>query len=235
MIEYLNANSGALTVIFTGVVTISTVVYAVLTAQLVNETRKMRQAQTEPKLEITLKSSEHWISLLRLHIKNIGLGPAYDIAFKVYGEPDTDGAQEIIKDVTKANLFVSGLKYIGPSREIITGYTQMTTMYQEKIEAVICFEVTYKDSIQKEFKEKFRIDLSEFKGLTQIGTPPMYGIMQSIEKLQKSVDNIATGWKKVQVDVYSQKDRDKERREWEKEEEEDAQPADSADAPPLVH
>lgn len=113
----------------------------------------------------------------------------------------------------------------------------MTKMYQEKIEAVICFEVTYKDAIQKEFKEKFRIDLSEFKGLTQIGTPPLYGIMQSIEKLQKSVDNIATGWKKVQVDVYSQKDRDKERREWEKEEEEDAQPAataDSADAPPLV-
>lgn len=29
MIEYLNQNSGALTVIFTGVVTISTVVYAV--------------------------------------------------------------------------------------------------------------------------------------------------------------------------------------------------------------
>ncbi|MGE0156975.1 MAG: hypothetical protein AB7T17_08095 [Geobacter sp.] len=223
MIEYLNANSGALTVIFTGVVTISTVVYALLTAQLVNETRRMRQAQTEPKLEITLKSSDNWISLLRLHIKNIGLGPAYNIAFRVYGEADTEGANAIIKDVTKANLFDYGLRYIGPGREIITGYTQMTKMYEQKIEAVICFEVTYKDCYQKEFQEKFRIDLSEFKGLTQIGTPPLYGIMESVEKMQKSIDNIATGWKKVQVDVYSQEDRDRERRKWEKEEQEDAQ------------
>lgn len=223
MLEYLNQNSGAFTVIFTGVVTISTVIYAVLTAKLVSETQRMRQAQTEPKLEVTLKSSEHWISLLRLHMKNIGLGPAYDIAFKVYTETDSDGARAIITDVTKANLFTSGVKYIGPGRVIITGYTQMTKMYEQKIESVICFDITYKDCNQKEFKEKFRIDLSEFKGLTQIGTPPLYAIVESIQKLEKSIDNIATGWRKVQVDVYSQEDRDIERRKWEKEELEDTQ------------
>jgi hypothetical protein len=223
MIEYLNQNSGALTVIFTGVVTISTVVYAVLTAQLVRETRSMRQAQTEPRLEVTLKSTEHWISLLRLHIKNIGLGPAYDIAFKVYSETDNDGARAIIKEVTKANLFNSGLKYVGPGHEIITGYTQMTKMYEQKIESVICFDITYKDCTQKEFHEKYRIDLSEFKGLSQIGTPPLYAMVESIKKLEKSIDNIATGWRKVQVDVFSQEDRDSERREWEKEEQEDIQ------------
>lgn len=102
-------------------------------------------------------------------------------------------------------------------------YTQMTKMYEQKIESVICIEITYKDYAQKEFQEKYRIDLSEFKGLSQIGTPPLYAMVESIQKLEKSIDNIATGWRKVQVDVFSQEDRDRERREWEKEEREDSQ------------
>lgn len=51
----------------------------------------------------------------------------------------------------------------------------------------------------------------------------MYAMVESIQKLEKSIDNIATGWRKVQVDVFSQEDRDRERREWEKEEQEDTQ------------
>lgn len=53
LLAFLNANSGALNVIFTGVVTIATAVYAVLTWKLVSETRQMREVQTEPKIEIT--------------------------------------------------------------------------------------------------------------------------------------------------------------------------------------
>ena len=71
MLEFLNQNAGALTVMFTAVVTLSTVVYAILTAALVKETGRMRQAQTEPKIEITLRPSDEWINLIRLHLKNI--------------------------------------------------------------------------------------------------------------------------------------------------------------------
>lgn len=80
--DFLNGNSGALTVIFTAVVTISTVVYACLTYVLVKETRLMRQVQTEPKIEITARSMEFAIHILRLHVRNIGLGPALNVKFK---------------------------------------------------------------------------------------------------------------------------------------------------------
>ena len=81
LIIFLNQNSGALTVVFTAVVTISTVVYAALTAVLVSETKKMRQVQTEPKIEITLRPFEFAIHIVKLHIKNIGLGPAENLKF----------------------------------------------------------------------------------------------------------------------------------------------------------
>ncbi len=43
ILDFLNENAGALTVIFTAVVTLSTVAYATLTRVLVSETRKMRR------------------------------------------------------------------------------------------------------------------------------------------------------------------------------------------------
>ncbi len=57
-IAYLNSNAGALTVIFTAVVTISTVAYAILTRNLVLETKKMREVQTEPRIEISIQPLE---------------------------------------------------------------------------------------------------------------------------------------------------------------------------------
>ena len=221
MIEYLNANSGAFTVIFTGVVTISTVVYAVLTAILVKETSKMRRAQTEPKVEMVVKSSEHWISLMRLHIKNIGLGPAYNVTFNVSSTADKEGGQALIKDLTRANLFKKGLAYLGPGQEIIAGYSVMTQGYERKIEAVLNFKVGYRDCTQKNYSDSFNIDFTEFKGGSQIGTPPIYSISQSLEKIEKTLDQIATGWRRMKVDVFSQHDRDQERKEWEKESQSD--------------
>ena len=51
-LKYLNDNAGALNALFSGVVALATVVYAVLTAKLVRETRNLREVQTEPRVEV---------------------------------------------------------------------------------------------------------------------------------------------------------------------------------------
>jgi len=218
MVDYLNDNAGALTVIFTAVVTISTVVYAILTAKLVKETRQMRQAQTEPKIEITVKPKEEWINLIRLHIKNIGLGPAYNIFFDMSSESNNEGIKELIKDLTRVNFSNIGLKYLGPGQELIAGDTQLTKNFEEKINAVLNFHVKYQDSIGKDYQEKFLVDFSEFKGRREIGKPHLYSIADSLEAIKKSLGNIETGWKRLQIDIYNRQDREKEckeREEWE--------------------
>jgi hypothetical protein len=50
IIEIINQNIGLMTLLFSGVVAVSTFFYAILTWKLVSETRKMREAQTEPKI-----------------------------------------------------------------------------------------------------------------------------------------------------------------------------------------
>jgi hypothetical protein len=82
-LEFLNQNSGVFTIIFSAVVAIATMVYAILTWRLVSETRKMREVQTEPKISITIQPREAWINFIDMVIQNIGLGTAYNIKFKV--------------------------------------------------------------------------------------------------------------------------------------------------------
>jgi hypothetical protein len=71
-------------VIFSGSVVAATIAYVVLTWKLVSETRKMREAQTEPKVFVTIQPREEWINFMDLVIQNIGLGPAYNIEFEVH-------------------------------------------------------------------------------------------------------------------------------------------------------
>jgi len=171
MLAFLNQNSGALTVIFTGVVTLSTVVYAVLTVVLVVETRKMRQAQTEPRVEVTIKPRDEWISLLHVHVRNIGLGPAYDISFIIEAETGGDGAKTLIEDFTRTQFFKTGLRYLGPGQEVVSDYSPMVERFEEKLESVLTFEVRYRTATGKRYENRYRLDFSEFKGRTQLGKP----------------------------------------------------------------
>ena len=208
--DYLNKNSGALTVIFTAVVTIATAVYAILTYILVKETRLMRQVQTEPKLEITAKPMDIAINIIRLHIRNIGLGPALSIKFTPKVLTGSDGAQNLLDEFTQTNFFKTGLAYFGPGQELVSNFTQMNQDYESKIKSVIAFDLQYSGATGKKYKETIIIDMSEHKGISQIGKPHLYSIAQSLEKLQSDIHNITSGFKRISTDVFTAEDREQE-------------------------
>lgn len=215
-LTFLNQHSGALMVIFTAVVTISTLVYAILTGLLVSETKKMRQIQTEPKIEVILKAREEFINMVNIYIKNMGLGPAYNIAFEIEVEAGGEGAKRLIEDFTRSKFFQTGLKYLGPGQEIISGYSQMTDMFEQKVESILNFVVRYKGATDKSYTEKYRIDLAEFKGRSQLGEPHFYSISKSLKKIQEDFNHLATGFRRIKVDIYTSDDRERENEEKDK-------------------
>ena len=210
LIQFLNQNSGALSVVFTAVVTISTVVYAVLTAVLVLETKKMREVQTEPRIEITLRPLESAINIVRLHIKNIGLGPAENLKFHFSVISGGEGAEKLLAEFTESNFFKTGLKYFGPGQEIYSHYSQMTQDHDQKIQSVLLFEMEYQGVTRSKYKEKTIIDMSEMKGSYQLGKPNLYAISLSLEKIQKDIGHIVSGFKRVKTDTYTHEDRERE-------------------------
>ncbi len=132
MIKWLIENQSLATLIFTAVVTLSTVVYAVLTAILVIETTRMRRAQTEPRLSAYFEPIEEFVNFGHLYIKNIGLGPAFDIRISIKSEGSITGSESLLKDFIKVKAFEKGLNYLGPDQILRSGVTSMVENYQEK-------------------------------------------------------------------------------------------------------
>ena len=208
ILDVLNKNSGAFNVIFTAVVTVATISYSILTYRLVKETNLMREVQTEPKLEISVCSHEVHINIMRLHVRNIGLGPAINVKFMPTVLSGGSIALQLIDSLVEANFMKIGLSYFSPSKEYISGYTNMIEDWEEKIKAVLCFDVQYESSTGKRYKDKFIVDMSEHKGARSIdGEPPVYKIAKSLEKIQKDIDHVVSGFKQINVNVYSAKDR----------------------------
>jgi len=209
-IAFLNSNSGALTVIFTAVVTISTVAYAILTWSLVSETKRMREAQTEPRIEVTLKPLDFAINIVRLHVRNIGLGPARNVKFTSRVASGGDGAANLLREFNKANFLKVGLKYFGPGHEFHSGYTQITKDFDAKIASILTYDIEYESVTGKRYNDQITIDVAELKGMNQLGKPNLYAIAQSIDAIQKEFSHVVTGFKKIHADVYTAEDRNRE-------------------------
>ena len=197
--------------IFTAMVSISTVVYAFLTGLLVSETRKLREVQTEPKIHITLESFDFAINFIRLNIKNIGLGPASDLQFESAAISGGESAEKLLQEFTRPNFFKTGLRHFGPGQKIHSRDTQVTDDFEGKSASILSFKLRYKSATGKQYNEEIIIDMSEIKGISQLGKPNLYSIANSLEKMQNDIGHIVTGFKRLNVDIYSSDDREQER------------------------
>ena len=202
MLEFLNQNAGALTVIFTFIVAISTVFYAILTWKLVSETRALRKAQTEPKLSITLENNKIAFGFLDMIIKNVGYGPAYNITFKV--EPDFEYQKG--KFLSELGLIKNGIKYLSPQQEYRFFLTALIGRFDELKDMTFNICTTYYDALGNKFEENFLIEFSHFENLTQLGSPPLPEIAKELKKISDNLSKITSGFYKLKVIIFPQED-----------------------------
>jgi len=196
------------TLIFSGLVTIATMVYAILTAILVKETRRLREVQTEPNMAVFFKCQEEFFNVGRLIFKNIGLGPAYKISFEITPINHTAGENILLEEFSSAEFISRGLEYLGPNQEVVSGYTMLTEDFEGKINAMLLVKIKYQSALGKKYESCNQINLSELKGLTVIGKPSLYSIATSLEKIQRDFGHLASGFRKLKVDIFTKKDRD---------------------------
>jgi len=212
-LDYLNKNSGALSVLFSAVVTIATVAYSILTRTLVSETRRMRQVQTEPKLEITVKPFDFAINIVRLQVRNIGLGPALNVKFKPKVLSGGDGAQSLLQEFTQTNFFKIGLNYFGPSQEMHSNFTQLGQNHESKMSSVLLFDLEFESVTGVKYEEHIVIDMSELRGMGNLGTPNLYSIAKSLEKIKDDFAHVTSGFRKINTNIFTSEDRAKEKEE----------------------
>lgn len=230
ILAFLDSHAGALSAVFSAVVMAATVVYAILTAALVRETRRMREVQTEPRIEVIAAPREEFVNIITLVVRNIGAGPAYDIRFDLRGETSSSGEKKLIEDFSNSHFLVQGLKYLGPGQELRSSYTQMNKDFDEKIGARLLINIRYKSALGKPHEETIYIDFGEFKGHGRVGKPHLYAIATSLEKIEREFNWLVTGFKRLRVDVFSEAERAQERKEMEEFEEEARQELSASDS-----
>lgn len=209
MVEILREYSDLIILIFTIAVGISTIVYAFLTAKLVNETRRMRRAQTDPEISISLIHHDNSIIFIDLLVENIGLGPAYNLEFKVI-----EDFQLPKRKLSEVGFIKNGINYFSPKQRMrlwIASFKEDKNLGEKSIK----LEVTYVNSLSEKFIRTFILNFSQFSSFIQLGTPPLQKIANKLEKIERYFHNFVTGFSKLQVDIFDTKDREEEQKELE--------------------
>jgi|GEM_PF-723813 len=198
-----NVNS-SLMLLFTGLVAIATIAYAILTNSLVSETQQMKEIQHLPQITISVQTRAEWINFIDMQIKNTGFGPAYNISFNVLEDFVYDKNQKL----SDLSLIKNGLKYLGPNQKIqffLTSFAEDTELKKKPFK----IKVNYKDFLGRIKDETFEIDLNELMGLRQLGEPPLYKISKSMETLTTAVNHLSMDFHKLKVIRYTKAEIDK--------------------------
>jgi len=192
--------------VFSGVVGISTGVYAFLTWKLVSETKKMREVQTEPRVWVGIYTREESIHLKDLVIQNIGMGPAYNITFEII--PDFEYLNG--KFLSNLNLFKDGLRYLAPNQKVQFFLTNMLENWDKKIKTPFNVGVYYQNSLGRKLEDHYTIDFSLLVGLAYVGEPPLQKIAKNVEEMQKDLGRVSSGFNRIKTIVYTKQDIDEE-------------------------
>lgn len=164
MVELLQPYQQIATLVFSAVIAISTAVYAVLTALLVTETRRMRRVQTEPKVIAFIKPRQGAESYFAyICFQNIGSGPAFDISFELTANKDDEEANLLISDFSRSLCIDTGVDYIGPSQGIQSCGTVLNKETSKKIEAIFSVTIKYKSYTNRKYSDTYAIDMSAIR------------------------------------------------------------------------
>lgn len=187
---------------------LSTAVLAVLTFFLARATANMARATSCPQVVASIEVNQWSVIHFDLVLQNTGNATAFDIRVEFANPPQlADGKQGDPFPFTKVSL-------LRPGQTLISFLADF-----ENLEgATYVVNVSWKSRpnvFQREFLT-YEIDMNSMEGVSFLGkSSPLIQIADEVKKIRNDWKSVASGNKKMVVDVYSQADRDAKRRELE--------------------
>jgi hypothetical protein len=179
--------SEIITLIFSGVVTIATIFYVILTRSLVKETKLMRELQFSPSVNVFFSNGEVDPTLLYVHVINNGVGIAKNVSFQI--KQDFDIPEDERFTLFGMGAFEKGLKYFHQGQEIKYIVGSMVNNNDVKSKSIVILEVSYENALNKQFQETIILDMAELEGISRV-TPPDSHIGQISYNIKKIRDHI---------------------------------------------
>lgn len=206
---------------------IATSFIAILTIVLAVETWRLRRSQDEqiesnrkevirPHIEIFLESSKVGFQFIILRVENVGRGLAKNIKFKIENPEKafSDSEKGIIALLEKLSFFKNSLSTLGvggTKKSFLFSFTELYSKYGEEFYQVrLEFQLNFEDIEGNSYSTHSVIDLSEFKGIIEISQDgSAHRLSSELKEIKRLMKSVITGNQRINIDNYSQFDRDK--------------------------
>lgn len=187
-----------------------------VTQALVDETKRMAQATSQPHIVATIEPNRWSMRFLDLIVENTGNAPAYDI--HVGFNPPLDFDREVRAEIVPLQS-ISTLK---PGMRISTYLGRFGSQQQKKFTVSVRWKRSPYDQGDESYT--YQLDMSDYEGIGRLGEgDPLVQIANQIKKMREDWMWIAKGSNRIKVDSYVEEDRIREQREleeaWETQEE----------------
>ena len=205
---------------------IATFIIALLTIVLAVETWRLRRTQDDqidtnrkenirPYVEIFLESSVVGFQFIIFKVENIGRGLARNVKFEIENSESNflDSEKEIIARLKELSFFTNSLNTLGVNntkKSFLFSFIDMQKKYgKEFFKTRLSFKINFEDMEGNSYTNYSVIDLSEFEGITELGKGnPAYRTSIELEKIKELLKSAISGNKRINIDSYSQFDRD---------------------------
>lgn len=205
---------------------LATVAIAFLTYFLAAETWRLRRTQNaqidiirkesiRPQVEIFLEPSVVGLHFIVLVVENVGKGLAKNVSFKLMDNKSsfTESENEIINKLDNLNFYKNSISILGVNksrRSFLFSFIDLVEKFNDAaFDTNLLFEISYSDMEGTTYTSNSTIDLSEYKGISEVGGNPAYKSYKEIEKIRRAIESTITGFRKVRVDSYSKEDRER--------------------------
>ena len=208
-----------LMVIFTGVVAASTVVYAVLTWKLVSETRRLREVQTEPRVNIRVEADHTGRPGYELTIRNEGQGVAKNVSFEFEGDPSyfrNSWVHRSPPEINELPVIRDGLDYLEPNQvyRFPLG-TVSPEEYERAVETPWTFRTQYESLYGNPRTDTYIVEFSQFRGMI-FDSNHLKEIAEHMKAVREDIHRFTEGHARVQVVTQTREEFEQRREEWRK-------------------
>jgi hypothetical protein len=154
---------------------------------LLRETKKLREAETEPELSIYLQQNPKIPSHYDIVVKNIGRGPAYNLSF------DFDKNADLIERQPHRKLyelgFFQGVEYLAPNQEYKSLFGGQELL-AEPHPVPLKIRAQYKNKNKKKYSNDFCIDPLDFWGTSYFAIKTIDDISKDLNEISKAINGI---------------------------------------------
>jgi len=177
--------------LISGLGAVATTGYAILTWFLASETRRLREASTEPHVGVSVLPSEYApVGFADLVIRNSGLGPAFDVQFIPEEATPRVANATLLQELRELGIVRNGIPYLAPGNEFRIYYTQLLGKSDAELTTNVHLRVKYRSLTNREYQPCYPLELGHFAKRMRIGRPPLQEIARELERLCKEVEQI---------------------------------------------